>query len=278
MHEIGKLDLVSAMLGRGIARVEGHATAFTRRDKGRIGEVMFQARRLAARRSVSDVSFDIRRGEIAGLAGLLGAGRTETARLVFGADKPRAGEMHLEGFPYAPRRVSDAIAAGFGFCTEDRKIEGVVPDMTVAENMMLAMLPRLSRNGVLDETKMREIVEHFITSLDIKCSGPNQRIRELSGGNQQKVLLGKWLETDPRLLMLDEPTRGVDVGAKGEIYRLLFEARSRGIGILISSSEIPELLTLCDRIVVMFRGRVAASLSRAEASEAAIAQLAGGQQ
>ena len=267
MHEIGKLDLVSAMLGRGIARVEGHATAFTRRDNGRIAEVMFRARGLAARRSVSNVSFDIRRGEIAGFAGLLGAGRTETARLVFGADKPRAGEMRMEGTPYAPHCVADAIAAGFGFCTEDRKIEGIVPEMTVAENMMLAMLPRLSRNGVLDEARMREIVEHFIKALDIKCSGPNQRIRELSGGNQQKVLLARWLAMSPKLLILDEPTRGIDVGAKAEIQRRIRALADEGLSVLMISSEIEEIVEGADRIFVLRDGVAVAEFDGASTGE-----------
>jgi ribose transport system ATP-binding protein len=267
MHEIGKLDLVSAMLGRGVARAEGHATAFTHRDEAAIGEVMFSASGLAAGQSVSDVSFELRRGEIAGFAGLLGAGRTETARLVFGADRPRAGEMRMEGVPYAPRAPAEAIAAGLGFCTEDRKIEGIVPEMSVAENMMLAMLPRLSRNGVLDEARQREIVERFIRSLDIKCSGPNQRIRELSGGNQQKVLLARWLAMSPRLLILDEPTRGIDVGAKAEIQRLIRSLADDGLGVLMISSELEEIVEGADRIFVLREGVSVAEFDGAAAGE-----------
>src|SRR4051794_10649100 len=267
MHEIGKLDLVSAMLGRGVARAEGHATAFTDRDRRRIGDVLFSARGLAARRAVSDVSLEVRRGEIAGLAGLLGAGRTETARLVFGADRLRAGEMRMNGTSYAPHRVAEAITAGLGFCTEDRKIEGIVPDMTVAENMMLAMLPRLSSKGVLDESRMREIVERFIKTLDIKCSGPGQRIRELSGGNQQKVLLARWLAMNPKLLILDEPTRGIDVGAKAEIQRLIRTLADDGLSVLMISSELEEIIEGADRIFVLREGVSVAELDGAGAGE-----------
>jgi monosaccharide-transporting ATPase len=169
--------------------------------------------------------------------------------------------------PYAPHRVADAIAAGIGFCTEDRKLEGIVPEMTVAENMMLAMLPRLSRNGMLDEARLREIVEGFIKSLDIKCTGPNQRIRELSGGNQQKVLLARWLAMNPRLLILDEPTRGIDVGAKAEIQRRIRALADEGLSVLMISSEIEEIVEGADRIFVLRDGVAVAELEGASAGE-----------
>jgi ribose transport system ATP-binding protein len=282
MTNIGKLDLVAAMLGRDVAAVEGHATAFGERDRSRIGDVMFSARGLAAGQSVRDVSFDVRRGEIAGFAGLLGAGRTETARLVFGADRPSAGEMTIEGAVYRPARAADAIAAGMGFCTEDRKAEGIVPDMSVAENLTLALLPKISRNGVLDETRQREIVERFIRELGIKCSGPNQKVRELSGGNQQKVLLARWLAMNPKLLILDEPTRGIDVGAKGEIQRLIRRLADQGLGVLMISSELEEVIEGADRIFVLREGVSVAELEGEAANEeevlAAMAHGAGGQE
>jgi ribose transport system ATP-binding protein len=243
---------------------------------------MFSARGLAAGQSVRDVSFDVRRGEIAGFAGLLGAGRTETARLVFGADRPSAGEMTIEGAVYRPARAADAIAAGMGFCTEDRKAEGIVPDMSVAENLTLALLPKISRNGVLDETRQREIVERFIRELGIKCSGPNQKVRELSGGNQQKVLLARWLAMNPKLLILDEPTRGIDVGAKGEIQRLIRRLADQGLGVLMISSELEEVIEGADRIFVLREGVSVAELEGEAANEeevlAAMAHGAGGQE
>ena len=266
MADISRLELVSAMLGREIAAVEGHATAFGA-HRHRSGDVLFAAQNLAAGQAVRDVSFEIRCGEIAGLAGLLGAGRTETARLVFGVDKPRGGDMKVDGADYRPARPIDAIAAGMGFCTEDRKAEGIVPDMSVAENLTLALLPRISRHGIIDEERQREIVERFIRDLGIKCSGPNQKVRELSGGNQQKVLLARWLAMNPRLLILDEPTRGIDVGAKAEIQRLIRRLADQGLGVLMISSELEEVIEGADRIFVLREGRSVAQLEGEDATE-----------
>jgi galactofuranose transport system ATP-binding protein len=216
---------------------------------------------------VRDVSFQLRRGEIASFAGLLGAGRTETARLVFGADRPRAGSMSLGGRPFAPAHPRDAIDAGFGFVTEDRKAEGIVPDLSVAENMTLALLPRISRNGIVDEKRQREVVKRFINELGIKCSGPGQKIRELSGGNQQKVLLARWLAMNPDVLMLDEPTRGIDVGAKGEIQRLIRSLSDGGLTVLMISSELEEVTEGADRVFVLREGRTVAELAGDEITE-----------
>ncbi|ESZ37847.1 sugar ABC transporter ATP-binding protein [Mesorhizobium sp. L2C054A000] len=277
MSDIGKLELVAAMLGRDVAAVEGHATAFGERDRSRIGDVLFTAQRLAAGQLVRDVSFDLRRGEIAGFAGLLGAGRTETARLVFGADRRSAGEMTMEGASYHPARAADAVAAGMGFCTEDRKAEGIVPEMTVAENITLALLPKISRNGILNEARQKEIVERFIRELDIKCSGPNQKVRELSGGNQQKVLLARWMAMNPKLLILDEPTRGIDVGAKAEIQRLIRKLADDGLGVLMISSELEEVMEGADRIFVLREGvRVAELEGQAANEEDVLAAMAHG--
>jgi monosaccharide-transporting ATPase len=259
MDEISKLELVSSMLGRDISRTEGHATAFNR-GQSTAGAVMLSAQHLAARHSVRDVSFNVRRGEIVGFAGLLGAGRTETARLVFGVDRLRAGEMTIDGQPYRPTHAADAVAAGMGFCSEDRKTEGIVPEMSVAENMTLALLPKISRNGVVDEKRQREIVDGFIKSLNIKCAGPHQRIRELSGGNQQKVLLARWLATNPKLLILDEPTRGIDVGAKAEIQRLIRSLAAEGLAVVMISSELEEVAEGADRIFVLRDGIAVAEL------------------
>jgi ribose transport system ATP-binding protein len=266
MADIDKLDLVSSMLGRDISKTEGHATAFTaaKREKG---EVVFSARGLAARQAVQSASFDVRRGEIVGFAGLLGAGRTETARLVFGVDRAVAGTMHIEAQGYDPHKPKDAIKAGLGFVTEDRKLEGIVPELSVAENMTLALLPRISRNGIVSESRQRELVEGFIKQLGIKCSGPNQRIRELSGGNQQKVLLARWLATNLKFLILDEPTRGIDVGAKGEIQRLIRQLADQGLAVLMISSELEEVVEGADRVFVLREGRTVAELDGDEISE-----------
>ncbi len=260
MADIGKVELVSAMLGREVQRAEGQATAFGTRDAAHIGDQVFAADALAAGPAVRSVSLSIRRGEIAGLAGLLGSGRTETARVVFGADRARSGTMRFSGAPYHPARAADGVAAGMGFCTEDRKVEGIVPEMSVAENMTLALLPRISSRGVVDEARQRDIVERFIRELDIKCSGPGQRVRELSGGNQQKVLLARWLAMNPRLLILDEPTRGIDVGAKGEIQKLIQSLAHEGLAVLMISSELEELAEGADRIFVIRDGVSVAEL------------------
>ncbi len=270
MDEIGKIDLVSSMLGRSIEKTEGHATAFTARDEKNIGKILLSADNLAVGQIVQDVSFNIRSGEIAGFAGLLGAGRTETARLVFGIDRLKKGAMTYGDRTFEPRRPADAIAAGMGFCTEDRKSEGIVPDMSVAENMMLALMPKLSKSGIIDEKAQRDIVERFIKQLGIKCSGPDQKVRELSGGNQQKVLLGRWLAMNPRLLILDEPTRGIDVGAKGEIQSLIKSLADQGLAVLMISSELEEVIEGADRVFVLRDGVSVAEFDRSAATEDAL--------
>ncbi|QYO79059.1 sugar ABC transporter ATP-binding protein [Devosia salina] len=259
MDSIDKLELVSAMLGRDVARSDGHATAFAARQRS-AGEVVLQAQHLAAGNAVRDVSFAVKRGEIVGFAGLLGAGRTETAHVLFGMDRAQAGHMKMEGQVYDPRNPKDAIGAGLGFVTEDRKLEGIVPELSVADNLTLALLPRISRRGVISERQQREVVDGFIKQLGIKCSGPAQKIRELSGGNQQKVLLARWLATHPRLLILDEPTRGIDVGAKGEIQRLIRKLADEGLAVLMISSELEEIIEGADRVFVLREGRTAAEL------------------
>lgn len=270
MDAIEMIELVSSMLGRSIEKTEGHATAFTARDEKNIGKVLLSADNLAVGQIVQDVSFTIRSGEIAGFAGLLGAGRTETARLVFGIDRLKAGAMTYGDKTFEPRRPSDAIAAGMGFCTEDRKSEGIVPDMSVAENMMLALMPKLAKSGVIDEKAQQEIVKRFIKQLGIKCSGPEQKVRELSGGNQQKVLLGRWLAMNPRLLILDEPTRGIDVGAKGEIQSLIKSLADQGLAVLMISSELEEVIEGADRVFVLRDGISVAEFGRAAATEDAL--------
>jgi galactofuranose transport system ATP-binding protein len=228
------------------------------------------AEHLQAAHKVHDVSFGVRRGEIAGFAGLLGAGRTETARMVFGADPIKSGALTMDGQTLSPRQPVDAIRRGVGFSPEDRKLEGIIPDMSVAENLTLALMPQLVRAGIVDEAAQHAIVEKFIKRLDIKCSGPDQKIRELSGGNQQKVLLARWLAMNPKLLILDEPTRGIDVGAKAEIQTLIKELADQGLAVLMISSELEEVLEGSDRIFVLREGRTVAELSHEEASEQAV--------
>ncbi len=280
MAGLGKLALVAQMLGKHTAEVakEGQ-TAFGERnaDEGVVKDsVLLTARGLQRKPKVRGVDVSVRSGEIVGLAGLLGAGRTETARLVFGADTPDAGTVAFGGQSVAFKGPADAIAAGIGYCSEDRKAEGIVPGMSVQENLTLALLPRLARAGIVDRTRQREIVETFIEKLGVKTAGPGQPIRELSGGNQQKVLLARWLCMDPKLLILDEPTRGIDVGAKGEIQRLIDELAAAGLGVLMISSELEELSEGCDRVVVLRDGTSVAELEGDGVNEGVMMNLIAG--
>jgi galactofuranose transport system ATP-binding protein len=270
IEAISKMQLVSSMLGRDVSRVHGRATQFAETHKAAEGPVLFEARNVGDGRSVRDVSLQVRVGEIAGIAGLLGSGRTETAHLIFGSNKMLSGQMRLAGVSFSPRGPGEAIAQGIGFATEDRKVEGVVPDMSIAENMMLTIMPALARFGIVDADKQREIVEGFIRKLEIKCTGPDQKVRELSGGNQQKVLLGRWLAMNPKLLILDEPTRGIDVGAKGEIQKLVNSLADDGLAVIMISSELEEIVEGADRVFVLRDGYAVADLSGDEISEAAV--------
>jgi len=272
MGDISKLQLVASMLGRDLADVRARgATAFND-EKHDIGGELLEAKSLSVGRRVSDASFDIRKGEIVGLAGLLGSGRTETARAVFAADPKSRGRIVFGGKERDLRSPAEAIAAGMGYCSEDRKVQGIVPDMSVADNLTLALLPALTRVGMIDEAKQREIVQRFIQDIGIKCSGPHQKIRELSGGNQQKVLLARWLCMNPKLLILDEPTRGIDVGAKGEIQSLIGRFADEGLGVLMISSELEEIVEGADRVFVLRDGKTVAELNKAEISEQAVMQ------
>ncbi len=205
------------------------------------------------------------------MAGLLGSGRTETARAVFAADRPDGGTIRFGGREqrFATPVGSDRCRA-WGSAREDRKIEGIIPDMSVRENLTLALLPQLSRSGIVDEARQREIVDRFIAMLGVKCSGPEQKIRELSGGNQQKVLLARWMCMNPKLLILDEPTRGIDVGAKAEIQALIRELADQGLGVLMISSELEEVIEGSDRVFVLRDGRTVAEFAKAEISEPAV--------
>ncbi len=269
MDEVDKLSLVAAMLGRDVEAVRSRETAFAAAT-GRAGGDVLSVEGLKVGRRVRDVGIEVRSGQIVGLAGLLGSGRTETARAVFGADPADAGAIRLMGRAVAPQEPADAIALGVGYCSEDRKADGIIPDMSVRENLTLAILPRLVALGVVDETRQRAIVETFMKRLAIKASGPEQKIRELSGGNQQKVLLARWLCADPKLLILDEPTRGIDVGAKAEIQALIRELADQGLGVLMISSELEEIVEGADRVYVLSDGRTVADLPHAQATASAI--------
>jgi len=249
-----KLDLIAAMLGRDPEEIRAAGLTGFETGEAEVGDVFLEVEHLAASSKLRDVTFRVRRGQIVGLAGLLGSGRTEVARAVFGLDPPTAGEIRVAGKPAAFAEPREAIRAGMGFLTEDRKAEGIVPELSVRENLTLALLPRLTRGGRIREAEERAIVARFIERLGIKTAGMEQPIRQLSGGNQQKVLLARWLATEPTLLILDEPTRGVDVGAKREIQNAIRELADRGLAVLMISSEFEELTEGADKIVVLRDG------------------------
>ncbi|HEV2557713.1 MAG TPA: sugar ABC transporter ATP-binding protein [Microvirga sp.] len=268
MSELSRLDLVTTMLGRELTRALEAGPAAAAGADAR--EPVLAVRDLAVGRKVRDVSFDVRPGQIVGFAGLLGAGRTETVRAVFGADRADAGTIRFAGAQGAIAEPADAIRAGMGFLSEDRKLDGIIPGMSVRENLTLALMPQLARRGVVDDARSRAIVDRFIERLGIRCSGPEQPIRELSGGNQQKVLLARWLCMNPRLLILDEPTRGIDVGAKAEILTLVRELAGQGLGVLMISSELEEVVEAASRIFVLRDGRTVATLEGEAISEPAV--------
>jgi ABC-type sugar transport system ATPase subunit len=215
---------------------------------------------------LDDVSFDLRRGEILGIAGLVGAGRTETARAIFGADPLDRGEIWIDGRKASIRSPLDAIGYGIGFVPEDRKEQGLVLGLSVRANVALPNLDSLSRMGFVRLAQEAQRVKTFVQRLQIRTPNLDKAVLNLSGGNQQKVVISKWLMLEPRILIMDEPTRGIDVGAKAEIYRLMHQLVENGVSIIMISSELPEVLAMSDRVVCMARGRVTAVLSHAEAT------------
>jgi ribose transport system ATP-binding protein len=223
------------------------------------------------------LSFAVGAGEIVGVAGLVGAGRTEMLRSLFGIDKPVGGVVRVAGEKVELRTPRDAITAGLALVPEDRKQQGVIVEMAVRQNLSLASLRRQQKKaGFLNRLFERELVQEMVPKLNIKTPSGEQIVQFLSGGNQQKVVIGKWLALKPRLLLLDEPTRGIDVGAKQEIYRLMEQLAESGVGILFVSSEMTEILGMSDRVLVMHEGCITGELSRTELSEEAVMRLATG--
>jgi ribose transport system ATP-binding protein len=265
-----KIDLVCLMLGK--QREELRKRGVTAFDAKHVAKTtdnapLLRAENLTRGRRLDHVTLEAGRGEIVGMAGLLGSGRTETARAIFGADAIDDGTIYLEGKTLHLSAPREAIEAGLAFLTEDRKAEGIIPELSVRENLTLAALPEMSKLGVVSRAKQNEVVERFMKRLGIKASSAEQKIRELSGGNQQKVLLARWLCKHPKFLILDEPTRGIDIGAKGEIQALINELAGTGLGVLMISSELEELVEGSSRVVVMRDGRCVAELRGAEISQ-----------
>ena len=221
-----------------------------------LGEELLRVENLNAGPQVRNVSLSVRAGEILGIAGLVGAGRTETARALFGMDRKQSGAVYVAGKPVEIRRPLDAIRAGFGFATEDRKGEGLVLTMNVGQNITLATLDQFQRGGKLNLGKEKEVVLSYIDRMNIKTPSHLQLARNLSGGNQQKVVLAKWLLSQSRVITFDEPTRGIDVGAKIEVYNIINELIRQGAAVVMISSELPEVLGMSDRVAVMCQGEI----------------------
>jgi ABC-type sugar transport system ATPase subunit len=223
-----------------------------------------------------DISFEIRQGEIVGFAGLVGAGRSEVARAIFGADPIYSGEINLDGKSVRFTSPKQAIANGLAMIPEDRKLLSLFMDLPILFNMSVAEMPRMTRSGLINHRLVRSTADQFVDQLHIKLASLDNPVRSLSGGNQQKTTLARWLATRPRLLIMDEPTHGVDVGAKAEIYELMRNLADQGISIMLISSELPEILTMSDRVVVMHEGRVTGVLDRDQCDEHTIMLYATG--
>jgi rhamnose transport system ATP-binding protein len=224
----------------------------------------------------SDISFQVRSGEIVALAGLVGAGRTEVARAIFGIDRWDAGSVQIDGRSLPPGSPTRAMAAGIGLVPEDRRQQGLVMDFSIERNIVLASLDRVRRAGLIPRGAERSFARDWALRLQLKYGRLTNPVWTLSGGNQQKAVLAKWLARKPTLLIVDEPTRGIDVGTKAEVHRLLSELAAQGVAVLMISSELPEVLGMADRVVVLFEGRVMREFARAEADEDAIMRAATG--
>lgn len=268
--ELNPEKLVAMMVGRPLGDMFETGTGQTP------GELVLEVSNLARMPKVKPCSFHVRAGEIVGLSGVVGAGRTEVARLIFGADAPTGGEVKLLGQPLKARTPQEAIRAGIAYLPEDRKSQGLFLQMAVGDNISMNVLPRFTAGGMLQHGRIAQFTRDMISKLAIRVSRPAALISGLSGGNQQKALLGRWLAIEPRLLILDEPTRGVDIGAKAEIYRIIRQMADAGAAVLVISSELPEVIGLSDRIYVMREGEIAGELHRPGITQEAIMALATG--
>ncbi|WP_245859071.1 sugar ABC transporter ATP-binding protein [Luteimicrobium subarcticum] len=270
MAAVERLTLISLMLGREIGDIKAHGTTeLEPHDVDESAAPVISARDLQRRHQLDGVSVDVRPGEVVGLGGLLGAGRSETAKAIMGALTLDGGEVEIAG-KATRRTVASSIRAGVVMLPEDRKAEGIAPGLSVRENIVLAALPRITRAGLVDRRKQDEIVDYFMKRLRIKASSPDQKVSELSGGNQQKVLLARCLCLDPKALLLDEPTRGIDVGAKAEVQGVIDELAQQGLGVLLISSELDELIEGSDRVVVLKDGRVVGELTGDQVTQDAL--------
>jgi ABC-type sugar transport system ATPase subunit len=263
IREVSEGELVSMMVGRAIDKLFPKVDVL-------ISAPIIELRNVSYRDEVENISFKLRSGEILGIAGLVGSGRTELALTIFGITPPTSGEILLDGKPVTMASPQRARDLGIAYVPEDRGLQGLIKTQTIRENLSLALLDRLARFFVVDRLAESRLARDLIARFGIRASGPEQRVRELSGGNQQKVVLAKWVATEPRVLIMDEPTRGIDVGAKAEIHALMSRLAGQGMAILMISSELPEVLGMSDRVLVMHAGRLVAEFDRADATPDAV--------
>jgi rhamnose transport system ATP-binding protein len=260
--------LIRSMVGRQIE------TLYPKREQKTFGKTLLAVQGLRLRGSPYPINLEVHAGEIVGLGGLVGAGRTETVRAIFGADSIEAGKIFVDGTPLPQGSPQHAVKAGLGLLTEDRKELGILASLSIRENVTIANLSPVSRVGVISHRKESSLVSQLVPRLRLKYHTIEQAISSLSGGNQQKVLLSRWLATKAKVLLLDEPTKGVDVGAKADIYTIIGDLAARGLGILVVSSYLPELLGICDRVIVLHDFGVTGELPIEEATEEAVLRLA----
>jgi ribose transport system ATP-binding protein len=263
-------EIVSMMVGRELEDLYGKPKDIN------IGDVVLEVRNLHREGDLKNIHLNVRRGEILGVAGLIGAGRTDMGRAVFGVDPKDSGEIVVEGKPVRVESVRDAIDVGIGLVPEDRKDQGLFLGLGVRANISAGVTSKISRYGFIQPEKDSQLAQHYIDELRIRTPTMEQSTRNLSGGNQQKVVLAKWMAVNPKVLILDEPTRGVDVGAKAEIYHLMHKMVQQGMAIIMISSELTEILGMSDRVVVMREGKMMGELGREEATEEKIMAYATG--
>ncbi|WP_327123339.1 sugar ABC transporter ATP-binding protein [Streptomyces sp. NBC_01727] len=274
LADLDRMQLVSMMLGRDLAEVRRNGTTgFAAEGHDAARTPVLTANGLSRDHQLHDISLSLYAGEVLGLGGLLGSGRSETAKALAGALSLDAGELTVGGRRLRRLTSAGAIRAGISLLPEDRKAEGIVPGLSVRENIVLAAMPRLSRAGVVSRAKQDRIVDIFMKRLRIKAASPEQKVGELSGGNQQKVLLARWLCLEPKVLLLDEPTRGIDVGAKAEVQSLIDDLAGEGLAVLLISSDIEELIEGADRIVVLRGGSVAGELTGEDVGESQLLEV-----
>ena len=262
-------DVVKMMIGREIGE------RFPQRDVT-LGEEVIRVENLSHPRYFKDVNFSVRAGEVLGVSGLMGAGRTEVMHAIFGNMPEATGKIFIDGKEVSITNPREAIAAGIGFITEDRKTEGLLLEKPISDNIEVANLKKVSIRNILNPKKQVELVKKGIEEFRIKCFGPHHECHNLSGGNQQKVVLAKWIYTEPKILILDEPTRGVDIGAKKEIYSVINDLAAKGVAVILVSSELPEVLGMSDRIMVVHEGHVTGIIDAATADQEKVMTLATG--